>query len=189
MRKLVLQMDVSVDGYVAGGPKDPGADESVEAGEHPDVTARKLELMRGVGLHVMGRVTYQEMAAYWPTSPHVYALVMNDVPKVVFSKTLTTADWPVTRIASGDLSEEIERLKAEPGGDIIAYGGASFAQALCRHGVVDEYRLVVNPTALGSGAPMFKDLAAPLHLELVESTPFPDGTVITRYQPAGKQPA
>jgi dihydrofolate reductase len=184
MRKLVLQMDVSVDGYVAGGPKDPDEHESIEAGEHPDVTARKLELMRGVGLHIMGRVTYESMAAYWPASSHVYAAVMNDVPKVVFSKTLTTADWPVTRIASGDLTEEVERLKAEPGGDIIAYGGASFAQALSRHGVVDEYRLVINPTALGSGEPMFKDLTAPLHLELMNSTPYPDSTIITRYQPA-----
>jgi dihydrofolate reductase len=112
MRKLVLQMGISVDGYVAGGPKDPGDDDSVEGGEHPDVTARKLELMRGVGLHMMGRVTYQEMASYWPTSPDVYAAVMNDVPKVVFSKTLTAADWPVTRIASGDLTEEVDRLKA-----------------------------------------------------------------------------
>jgi dihydrofolate reductase len=186
MRKLVLQMGVSVDGYVAGGPQDAGDEESVESGEHPEVTARKLELMRGVGLHMMGRVTYEEMAAYWPTSSHVYAAVMNDIPKVVFSKTLTSADWPVTRIASGDLTEEVDRLKAEPGGDIIAYGGASFAQALSRHGVVDEYRLFVNPTALGSGQPMFKDLAAPLHLELVESTSFPDGTIITTYQPARK---
>jgi dihydrofolate reductase len=74
----------------------------------------------------MGRVTYEEMASFWPTSTSDYARPMNEIPKVVFSKTLQHADWPETRIARGELGEEIERLKREPGNDLIAYGGATF---------------------------------------------------------------
>jgi hypothetical protein len=78
---------------------------------------------------------------------------MNEIPKVVFSKTLERADWPETRIARGDLAKEIARLKREPGNDLIAYGGASLDQGLSRLGVVDEYRLMVEPAGLGAGLP------------------------------------
>jgi dihydrofolate reductase len=94
-----------------------------------------------------------------------------------------TADWRDTRIARGDLSEEIERLKRAPGNDLIAHGGASFAQALSRLGLIDEYRLVIQPAALGAGMPLFKDLAAPLHLELVEATTDTMGVAIHVYRP------
>lgn len=180
MRRLALQMSVSVDGYVAGGPErsgDPG-----DPGEHPDVTAWKVARLRGTGLHIMGRVTYEEMAAHWPTATGPYAPLMNDVPKVVFSRTVTTAEWAESRIARGDVAEEIGRLKDEPGGDIVVHGGASFVQALSRQGLIDEYRLVIRPSALGSGLPMFKDLAAPLQLDLADVHAFPDGTVITVYR-------
>ena len=96
---------------------------------------------------------------------------MNEIPKVVFSRTLERADWPETRIARGDLSEEIGSLKREAGNDLIAYGGATIDQGLSRLGLVDEYRLMVQPAALGAGLPLlFKNLSAPLHLELVEAT-------------------
>jgi len=131
----------------------------------------------------MGRVTYEEMAATWPTSDSEYARPMNEIPKVVFSKTLERADWPETQIARGDLTEEIIRLKREPGNDLIAYGGASFDQALSRPGVVDEYRLMVQPAALGAGLPLFKDLPAPLHLELIEATTYSTGVAIHVYRP------
>ena len=104
-------------------------------------------------------------------------------PKVVFSRTLERAEWPETRIARGDLSEEIARLKREPGNDLIAYGGARLDQALSRLGLVDEYRLMIQPAALGAGLPLFKDLAAPLHLELVEATTYASGLAIHVYRP------
>jgi len=78
---------------------------------------------------------------------------MNDLPKVAFSKTLPAAGWPGTRIARGDLTEEIAALKGEPGGEIMAHGGAAFVQALSRHGLIDEYRMVILPVALGGGLP------------------------------------
>ena len=178
MRDLVLQMGISIDGYVSGGPEeDIGGGEA----EHPDVVARKLAWVSQAGLHAMSRVTYEGMSGLWPTSTGVYAKPMNEIPKVVFSKTLTEADWPATTIASGDLEEEVAKLKAEPGGDIIAYGGYTFAQALTRANLVNEYRLVTRPVALGSGEPMFKDLALGLRLALAEVTSYPDGTVISIY--------
>ena len=183
MRQLVLQMSVTLDGYVAG----PGGegDWGLPA-EHPDVRAWKIASLRQVGTHIMGRVTYEAMAAYWPAATGGYAAFMNELPKVVFSRTLPAAGWPVSRIASGDLAEEIAALKGEPGenGEIMVHGGAAFVQALSRLGLIDEYRLVIHPVALGNGLPLFKYLDRPLPLDLAEATSFPDGTVIHVYRPA-----
>ncbi|HEY3904780.1 MAG TPA: dihydrofolate reductase family protein [Streptosporangiaceae bacterium] len=180
MRRVVLQMGVTLDGYVAGTAGD--GDWGLPA-EHPDVRAWKVASLQKVGTHIMGRVTYEQMAGYWPNATGEYADFMNTLPKVVFSKTLTRADWPGSRIASGDLAEELAALRNEPGGEIMAHGGASFVQALSRHGLIDEYRLVILPVALGSGLPLFKDLAKPLRLGLAQATSFPGGTVIGVYEP------
>ena len=181
MRTLVLQMGVTLDGYVdgPGGEGDWGLPP-----EHPDVHAWKVASLRQVGTHIMGRVTYEQMAGYWPTATGDYAEFMNTLPKVVFSKTLPAAGWAGSQIARGDLAEEIAALKSDSGGGIImAHGGAAFVQALSRLGLVDEYRLVILPVALGNGLPLFKDLAKPLRVELAEARSFPDGTVIHVYQP------
>ena len=180
MGRVILQMSVTLDGYVAGpsGEGDWGL-----PGEHPDVHAWKLASLRQAGTHIMGRVTYEQMAAHWPTATDDYAAFMNNLPKVVFSKTLPTAEWPSSRIARGDLTEEIAALKSESGGDIFAHGGATFVQALSRLGLIDEYRLVILPVALGNGLPLFKDLAGPLRVDLAEAKSFPGGTVIHVYQP------
>jgi dihydrofolate reductase len=177
MRPVVLQMGVTLDGYVAG-QGDWGLPP-----EHPDVQAWKVASLERVGTHIMGRVTYQEMASYWPNAAGQYADFMNTVPKVVFSATLDAAGWPVTKVARGDLAEEIAALKNEPGGEIMAHGGAAFVQALSRHRLIDEYRLVILPVALGGGLPLFKDLPKPLRLDLTEARTFPDGTAIHVYQP------
>ena len=183
MRRLILQTSVSIDGYVAALDKShPWGNE----GEDEGIKRWILDSVWAAGAHLMGRVTYEEMASFWPTSTHEFAAPMNEIPKVVFSKTLQQADWPETRIASGDLAEEIERLKREPGNDLIAYGGATFDQALSRLGLVDEYRLMVQPAALGAGLPLFKDLASPLHLELVEATTFSNGVAIHVYRPRSR---
>jgi dihydrofolate reductase len=180
MRQLVLQMSVTLDGYVAGAGGE--GDWGIPA-EHPDVRDWKLASLGRVGTHIMGRVTYGEMAAHWPNATGDYADVMNKLPKVVFSATLPSAGWVGTRIARGDLAAEIAALKAESGGEIMAHGGAAFVQALSRHGLIDEYRLVIVPVALGNGLPLFKDLPKPLRLDLTEARSFPDGTLINVYQP------
>jgi dihydrofolate reductase len=183
MRKVIVQMSVSLDGFVAPLK---GAKDHRSAPEDPALKQLKLTWVRAAGIHAMGRVTYQEMAAHWPTSTNDYAAPMNELPKVVFSKTLENADWHNSRILRGDLAEEISALKHAPGADIIAHGGASFVQALARANLVDEYRLVINPIALGDGLPLFKDLPAPVRLELVQATTYPDGAALHVYRPAGQ---
>jgi dihydrofolate reductase len=173
-------MGVTLDGYVAGpgGEGDWGLPP-----EHPDVRAWKVASLRRVATHIMGRVTYEQMAGYWPNANGDYAAFMNNLPKVVFSKTLPEAGWAGSRIARGDLAGEIAALKSESGGDIMAHGGAAFVQALSRLGLIDEYHLVTQPVALGNGLPLFKDLAKPLQVDLTEAKSFPDGTVIHVYRP------
>jgi dihydrofolate reductase len=181
LRQVVLQMGVTVDGYVAGPG---GAGDWRLPAEHPGVRAWKVASLRQVGTHIMGRVTYEQMAAHWPAAAGDYAAFMNTLPKVVFSATLPAADWAGTRIARGGLTEEIAALKSESGGGIImAHGGAAFVQALSRLGLIDEYRLVILPVASGAGLPLFKNLAAPLRLDLIEAKSFPGGTAIHVYRP------
>jgi dihydrofolate reductase len=177
MRSVVLMMSVSVDGFVRG----PHG----HAGEFPEpdqLKRWKLDRIRRAGTHIMGRVTYEEMAAYWPTSNDEYAAPMNDIPKVVFSKTLDKATWAKSSIAPGDLSDEIHALRGQPGGDIIAWGGANFAQSLSRAGLIDEYMLVIQPVAFGSGLPMFRDLPNAVRLELLEAHTFDNSTVLHVYK-------
>jgi dihydrofolate reductase len=180
-RKLILQMGTSLDGMVAI-PRGDGLT-PVMAGEwgvppeDPKLTELKLAWLWDTGAHVMGRVTYTEMAGFWPTSTHPYAAPMNEVPKVVFTKTLDRADWPESQIARGDLAEEISSLKREPGKDLVAWGGVAFAQALAANDLVDEYRLVTHPLAAGVGAPLFKDLQTPLAMQLVDSQTFTSANV------------
>lgn len=188
VRKLVLMMGVSLDGLVARPGKFGAGDWGVQP-EDPALTARKLDWLREAGLHLMGRNTYQEMAGFWPTSDDEYAKPMNDIPKVVFSRTLTTADWPQSTIASGDLADEISTLKRKPGKDMIAWGGAAFAQSLSRLRLVDEYRLVLQPVALGDGFPLFAGLTTPFVLDLIEARPYADGSVLHVYRPTARRAA
>src|SRR3984885_1958685 len=141
--------------------------------------------LRQAGTHIMGRVTYEEMAKFWPSSDHPIAAPMNDIPKVVFSASLQSATWPATRIARGDTAAELARLKQEPGGEIVAHGGTQFARSLIRLGLVDEYRLWVLPAAVGQGAPLFTELARPVTLSLVKTTAFPSGILELCYKPTG----
>jgi dihydrofolate reductase len=180
MRKVIVEMSISLDGFVAPAR---GAPDHRSLPEDPALKQIKLDWLRQAGTHAMGRVTYNEMAAYWPTSTDEYAAPMNDLPKVVFSKTLESADWNDSRVARGDLAEEISALRREPGGDIVAWGGASFVQAISRQGLGDEYRLVINPVALGNGLPLFKDLSGPIELQLVQATTFANGAALHIYQP------
>jgi dihydrofolate reductase len=182
MRKLVLMMGISLDGLVAR-PGRFGAGGWGLPPEDPGLRARKLDWLREAGLHLMGRTTYEEMAGFWPFSDDEYAKPMNDIPKVVFSRTLTTANWPQSTIASGELGDEIGALKRKPGKDLIAWGGAAFAQSLIRLRLVDEYRLVHQPVALGEGLPLFPGLAVPLVLNLAEAQAYADGSVLHVYRP------
>ncbi len=148
MRKVVLKMSMSVDGFVATAS---GGLEWMFPSLSEDATAWIVQTLWQADTHIMGRATYLAMAEHWPFSAEVFAAPMNQIPKVVFSKSLGKADWEESQITSGDLVEEIARLRQQAGSDILAHGGASFVQSLSSLGLVDEYRLIVHPVVLGSG--------------------------------------
>lgn len=181
MRNVVLYMSMSLDGFVGSDREHPG----LAIPEGPELGRWKLERVSRAGAHLMGRTTYQEMSTYWPTAESEYAAPMNDIPKVVFSRTLRDdeATWPTTRVARGDLATEIATIKAEPGPDVIAWGGGRFAGALAAADLIDEYRLLIQPMALGSGRGLFDQLPEARHLRLVEALPFPSGVVVHVYRP------
>lgn len=173
MRKVILQMSISIDGAANVGGRDR---------EDRELKALKLEWLSQAGCHIMGRTTYQEMSSHWPYSDDPYAAPMNSLPKVVFSRTLTEAPWETSRIARGDLSEEIAALKREPGGDILAWGGAGFAQSLIAANLIDEYRLVVNPVIAGDGLSIFRAFAGPVDVTLARAQAFATGAVLHVYE-------
>jgi dihydrofolate reductase len=181
MRDVILYMSMSLDGFVGSDREHPGT--AIPEGE--ELKQWKLERISKAGAHIMGRVTYQEMASYWPHTDDPYASPMNNIPKVVFSTTLgdDEATWPVTRVARGDLATEIETIKAEPGPDVVVWGGGRLAGALAAAGLIDEYRLLVQPLVLGRGQALFDQLPESRHLQLVETTPFPSGILVQIYRP------
>jgi dihydrofolate reductase len=181
MRKIILSMSMSLDGYVASERHHPGT-----SPEDDELLHWKLDWMgEASGAHLMGRTTYQEMASFWPQSDHPYAAPMNDVPKIVFSRTLddSGATWPSTRVARGDLATEIAAIKEARGPDVIAWGGATFAGALAAANLVDEYRLAVQTVAIGLGRQLFGQLDAVQHLTLVDALTFASGVVVHIYRP------
>jgi dihydrofolate reductase len=178
MSKLILKMSMSLDGYVASRE---GGNEWIFPSFTDDTDAWTLRSLQNVRAHLMGANTYRDMAGFWPQSTSIFAAPMNDTPKVVFSKTMTTADWADTRIASGDLVDEVKRLKEEPGADLLAHGGARFARSLCQTGLIDEFQLLVHPVVLGDGQPIFVE---PMNFEPITTTAFRGGAVAHVCRPA-----
>jgi dihydrofolate reductase len=190
MRKLIMKMSMSVDGFVAGvnGEKDwifkTGDEQS---------KAWAVGQSRDAGLIIMGRKSFEVMAPYWPTSTDAYAPSMNEIPKAVFTKkgykgidlghiqSPAAASWTNARVFDGDLAGTIRQLKAEPGKPIAAIGGTGFMRSLIATGLVDEYRLVIHPVVLGAGLPIFDGLAKPSYLKLTDVKAFPGGTVVHTY--------
>jgi dihydrofolate reductase len=169
---LVLKMSVSLDGYVA--PIDGSADWKA-AGRSDDSTGWVVETVSNAGAHLVGATTYAEWAAYWPSASGPFAKAMNGIPKVVFSNSLTSADWGETEIVAGDLAEAITRLKQERSdGYLLAQGGTRFARSLVETGLIDEYRLVIHPVVLGAGERLF---LAPLTIEPMSTIAFSGGAV------------
>jgi dihydrofolate reductase len=183
VRDVVLQVSgMSLDGFIAlaGTEFDDQALRLVD----PARDRWMVDSINEADVHVMGRVTYESMAGYWPDSTEIFAEPMNRIPKAVFSRSLKVASWgDDTRILRGDLAAEIASLKAEPGaGVVLAHGGALFDRSLAGADVVDEYRLIVYPFVVGSGTALFAGVSTPRHLELRETVPFPSGCVAMVYR-------
>ncbi len=172
MAALILKMSVSLDGFVA--PAD-GSSDWIAAGGSDDARRWSAETVSNASAHLMGATTYAGMAAHWPGDSGPFAKPMNEIPKVVFSDSLASADWGETTIAAGDLAGAITRLKQErSGGYLLAHGGARFARSLVQTGLIDEYRLLIHPTVLGAGERIF---LAPLTIEPMSTTIFSGGIV------------
>lgn len=192
MRKLIMKMSMSVDGFVSGvnGENDWIFKTGDELSQ-----AWAVGVSREAGLIIMGRKSFEMMAPYWPTASGPFAAPMNEIPKALFTKkgfkgsdpgntaeqSPATASWAQARIFDGDLAEGIRQLKAETGKPIVAIGGAGFMQSLIETGLIDEYHLAIHPIALGAGLPIFSNLATSLYLKLVDVKSFPGGTVVHIY--------
>jgi dihydrofolate reductase len=142
----------------------------------------------GAECFLLGRRTYEIFAASWPNFPDKddpVASRLNTLPKYVVSSTLTTPEWQPTTVISGDLATEVAKLKARYDGEIQVHGSATLAQALHAHGLIDEYRVFIEPIVLGTGKRLFEPGATPTALQLVESRPLDTGSVLAIYRPAG----
>jgi dihydrofolate reductase len=140
------------------------------------------ELLRGTDTLLFGRATYQHMAAHWPAAPaDEITDKMNNLPKVVFSKTLQKVDWNNSRLARKDLREEVLELKKQPGKDIVIFGSSTLASPLLQMGFVDEYRIILQPVLLGSGSLLFKDITERIRMKLLSAKAFGSGVVLLRY--------
>jgi dihydrofolate reductase len=169
---LVLKMSVSLDGYIATAD---GSSDWAAAGRSDDGARWTLEIVSNAATHLIGAKTYTTWAGYWPGATGPFAQPMNELPKVVFSDSLTAADWGPATIARGDLTSAVTDLKQErPDGYLLAQGGVRFARSLVQTGLIDEYRLVVHPIILGAGERLF---TTPTTIEPVSTTAFSQGAV------------
>jgi dihydrofolate reductase len=138
---------------------------------------------------LFGRITYELMAGYWPTpaAAKAYPAVaegMNNLPKVVFSRTLDKASWQQTTLVKGDLAGEVRKMKKEPGEHIAILGSGSIVSQLAQEGLIDEYQVVINPVVLGKGRTMFDGIKGKLTLKLTKTRTFGNGNVLLCYEPA-----
>ncbi len=176
MRKLVARVfDYSLDGFVAT----EGTEFFQFCRDQPDDPAEDAsgsEFYAGADMHIMGRVAYQSMASYFPTAADdPNAEPLNAARKVVFSRTLKTADWANTTIAIGDLGLEIDKLRRGGDGYIVVHGGISFWRSLARLDLIDEYRVTLVPYLAGEGRRLFEDVGKSCSLDLLSSTAFRSG--------------
>lgn len=186
MRNLIYTHMISLDNYIE---TDRDYDGDNWASSDPGLSQHFQELESSIGTHLYGRRIFQELASMWPLmaeSPNApeaiaaYGRIWVEKPKVVFSTTLDSVAWNA-RLVKENAAEAVRALKAEPGKDLALYGSV-LAASLIPHGLVDEFRFYVNPIVLGSGKPMFPDLAKVMRLRLIGTETFDCGVVLLHYQ-------
>lgn len=187
MKKLILQMQITMDGYSAGVS---GQLDWMTPRWSKDLEAHVQALTDRVDRILMGRKMTHGFITYWnevlsrPDDPEYgFAQKMMNYPKIVFTRTLGDSPWQNTSLAKGSLTEEVNRLKAEKGKDLIAYGGVSFAAALIARDLIDEYHLFMNAVAIGSGMNCFDQLSGPKHFQVDSVRKFDNGIVGLVYKP------
>lgn len=189
MRKIKLQMQLSLDGFVSS----PNGEMDWMVDEWDDIVKNyTAELTSSVDSFLLGRVTGEGMAVYWPTvatNPESkeedkwMAERLNTFPKIIFSKTITSIHWANARVAN-DIVTEIKELRKEPGKDIMIYGGAGIVSFFIEHNLIDEYHLFINPVIIGKGKTIFRNIQEKLNLKLMKTTSSTCGIVILHYEPA-----
>jgi dihydrofolate reductase len=181
MRKLKLQVQMTVDGYIAGLN---GEMDWMTFNWDDELAKYVTEITEPVDCIVLGRKLAQGFIKHWASNPDQEgAEKINSSKKVVFTKTLDNSEWDNTVLAKGDLVDEITKLKTQNGKEIIAYGGATFVSALIKQGLIDEFHLFINPTVIGKGMTIFKELDSRQNLKLVKSISFDCGIVVLNYVP------
>ncbi|GHO46857.1 dihydrofolate reductase family protein [Ktedonospora formicarum] len=190
MRKIIVTMWISLDGFISG----PNNDMSFVGEFYDEAMGRyETDIVSAADTLLLGRETYQSFAGAWPHVPNnpnasqgeiEYANIVNAMHKIVFSRTLESADWNSSKLEREIVATEIEKLKNEEGRDILIYGSASIVQALTRLGLIDEYQLLIHPVVLGSGKSLFGDNK--VKLKLSNTKTHPSGVVIHYYELAEK---
>jgi dihydrofolate reductase len=191
MRKVIISNSVTLDGFFEGPNKELDwhiVDEEVKE--------YAIDLLSNVDPLLFGRVTYQLMADYWPaaaTNPSTsksdleIAEKMNNLPKIVFSKTLQEVKWNNSSLVKENIVEEISKMKQQSGKDMVIFGSGSIVSTFMQFGLIDEYRIILNPVVLGNGKPLFKGINEKQNLKLLKTEVLGSGVVILYYQPIGKE--
>lgn len=183
MRKLFVFNLVTLDGYFEGPNRDISW-HNVDA----EFNEYAIDMLNSVDTLLFGRVTYDLMAGFWPTpdaikNDPIVAGKMNSLSKIVFSKTLEKAEWNNTRLVKSNIEEEIKKMKNQAGMGIALLGSGSIMSELAQCGLIDEYRIMVNPIILGNGNPLFKGIKDRIKLKLEKTRSFRNGNVLLYYQP------
>jgi len=180
MRKIIVSNLVSLDGFFEGPNQELDwfiVDE--------EFFSYARELLRTVDILLFGAKTYQHMAAYWPSAPaDEIADKMNNLPKIVFSKTLEKVDWNNSRVIRDNIKEEVSKLKAQPGKDMVIFGSASLASSLLQMGLIDEYRVILQPVLIGKGRGLFDEIEDKMRLKLQDTKLLASGVIVLYYQKA-----
>lgn len=190
MRKIIFLIHMSLDGLVAG----PNGEMDWIV-YNDEVAKYSHDLHSTTDAAIYGRVTYQMMESYWPSvltdqtstgGELAHAQWLNKATKIVVSKTLKTVQWKNSVLISDHIAEEIGKIKRQPGKNLWLLGSPTLAQEFMRLGLIDEYRININPVVLGTGKPLFAGLNDKLPLKLVENRSFEGGVAALRYEPANK---
>ena len=189
MKKVILQEFVSVDGHAAGAGD--GVDFIPASTQDDDrFGQRQMEFLDSVDTILLGRVTYEMFAGYWPNvtsgADKPFADKLNAIPRVVFSRTLDRAPWgshPDARVVKASAAKEVASLRQGSGKDMVIWGSISLAQSLMREGLIDEYQLIVCPVVLGSGRALFPDKGS-VNMKLLTTKSFDRGSVLLAYAAA-----
>ena len=194
MRRVILSMAISLDGMTARADGDLGWFRT-----DGDFELEMLDLLRSVDRILLGRVSYELLADYWPTAGTAaaqdapggftsrerevaFAELMNSIPKIVYSRKLTQARWGPAAVVKEVVADDVARMKRESGKDLVLFAGANLAATFMNLDLIDEYQLLVHPVVLAEGLPLFDHVSRERALTLVRTKTFPSGVVLLQYE-------